>query len=161
IVSPNRALHVFPLHACTLADGCFLSDVCEVVYTPSLSILHRCAGRRRPLPRKLFLTENPTGDLPSTAVEAARLRQLYPAHTNLGRADVPRDRLLQDAAPCQVLHYSGHASFDIDDPLRSALVLGDQAQRDRWLTLRDVFTRMHLCDNVLTVLNGCESGMVR
>jgi CHAT domain-containing protein len=42
------------------------------------------------------------------------------------------------------------------------LVLGGKgpARREEWLTLRDVFTPLHLPQNVLTVLNGCESGMV-
>jgi CHAT domain-containing protein len=162
VLVPNRALHVFPLHACTLSDGRYLADACEVVYTPSLSILHRCAGRRRPAPHRLLLAENPTGDLPFTEVEGAALRRLYPEHTRLHRRRLTRDRLLAEA-DCPVLHYSGHAYFDPNDPLRSALVLEEahEAQRDRWLSLRDVFTRLHLRHNVLTVLSGCESGMVQ
>ena len=42
-----QALHLVPLHACRLEDGLCLADRAEVVYTPSLSILHRCAARRR------------------------------------------------------------------------------------------------------------------
>jgi CHAT domain-containing protein len=97
-----------------------------------------------------------------TEYEAA-LRRLYADHLSLAGRAVTKERLLQDAASGHVLHYSGHAGFDPDDPLRSALVLEDMdlLQRDRWLSLRDVFTRLHLQQNVLTVLNGCESGMVR
>jgi CHAT domain-containing protein len=162
VLSPNRALHLFPLHACRLADGRYLADACEVVYTPSLSILHRCVHTQRPQPRRLVLAENPTGDLPFTVVEAAALRRLYSDHLSLARPEITKERLLQDAAGSHVLHYSGHAGFDLADPLRSALVLEgkDDTQRDRWLSLRDVFTRLHLQQNVLTVLNGCESGMV-
>jgi CHAT domain-containing protein len=29
-----------------------------------------------------------------------------------------------------------------------------------WLTLRDIFTGLHLRQNLLTIINGCESGMV-
>jgi CHAT domain-containing protein len=70
---------------------------------------------------------------------------------------------MREAATSHVLHYSGHAAFDLEDPLRSALVLGGKGEgrRDEWLTLRHVFTQMHIRQNVLTVLNGCESGMVR
>jgi CHAT domain-containing protein len=163
VLVPNRALHVFPLHACQLADGRYLADAFEIGYTPSLSILHRCAQRRRPASRRLFLAENPTEDLPFTALEAAVLRRLYPEHTALTGHAVTRQRLLTDATSSQVLHYSGHAYFDTKDPLRSALILekNDEACRDRWLSLRDVFAELHLRHNVLTVISGCESGMVK
>src|SRR5207249_11212910 len=47
--------------------------------------------------------------------------------------------------------------------LRSALILEskDPAHRERWLALRDIFARMHLRQNTLTVLSGCESGMLK
>ncbi|HKI36446.1 MAG TPA: CHAT domain-containing tetratricopeptide repeat protein [Gemmataceae bacterium] len=164
VLSPNRALHVFPLHACTLDDGRYLADAFdEVAYTPSLSLLHRCAGRQRPRPSRLVLVENPTADLPFTEVEGAGLRRLYADHCWLPREQADRDTVMREAASSHVLHYTGHAAFDIEDPLRSALVLGGkrESQRDDWLTLRHVFTQLHIRQNVLTVLNGCESGMVR
>src|SRR5262249_28145418 len=44
VIAPHRALHLFPLHACKLRDRTtYWLDAREVVYTPSLSILHRCA----------------------------------------------------------------------------------------------------------------------
>src|SRR5262249_28624089 len=138
ILSPNRALHVFPLHACKLADGSYLADACEVVYTPSLSILHRCASRSRPRRQRLVLAENPTFDLPFTEVEAAGLRSLYPQHATLYGADARKESLLDKAASSHVLHYSGHATFDHTDPLASSLVLGDTRDSARWLTLREV-----------------------
>ncbi|HKI36229.1 MAG TPA: CHAT domain-containing tetratricopeptide repeat protein [Gemmataceae bacterium] len=164
VLSPNRALHVFPLHACTLDDGRYLADAFdEVAYTPSLSLLHRCAGRQRPLPSRLVLVENPTADLPFTEVEGAGLRRRYADHCWLPREQADRDAIMREAAASHVLHYTGHATFDPQDPLRSALILGanDESARGGWLTLRHVFTQMHIRQNVLTVLNGCESGMVR
>src|SRR5205823_804248 len=97
ILAPNRALHLFPLHACCLADGRYLADAYEVVYTPSLSILDRCARRERRLRRDLLLVENPTLDLPFTEVEAHRLRGRYPTHTPLYGSRATRDRLMRNA----------------------------------------------------------------
>jgi hypothetical protein len=60
LLCPNRALHIFPLHACMI-DGQYLADrFDEVVYTPSLSILHRCVSRDRP-PEQHLLLINVTG----------------------------------------------------------------------------------------------------
>jgi CHAT domain-containing protein/tetratricopeptide (TPR) repeat protein len=164
VLSPSKGLHVFPLHACPLADGTPLADAfAEVSYTPSLSILHRCAGRARPRPTRLAPVENPTADLPFTEVEGAGLRRLYADHVARRRGQATREAVLADAAGSHVFHDSGHAGFDPTDPLRSALLLGGkhESQRGQWLTLRDVFTQMNLRQNALTVVNGCESGMVR
>jgi CHAT domain-containing protein/tetratricopeptide (TPR) repeat protein len=162
ILSPNRGLHLFPLHACVLADGRYLSDACEVVYTPSLSILHRCASRRRCLRSRLFLVENPTCDLTFAELEGARLRRRYQPQRQewLYGGEATNDKILQHSRDCHVLSYSGHAVFDPRDPLNSALVLGSVNRPQHWLTLRDVFTGLHLRQNLLTVLNGCESGLV-
>jgi CHAT domain-containing protein len=160
IVSPNRALHVFPLHACRLPDGLYLADAYEVIYTPSLSILRRCADRRRCGRDRIFLVENPTGDLLFTEAEGASLRCMYPEHAVRRGPQATREQLLRGSVDCHVLHYSGHAVFDLLDPLNSALVLGSKGDAGQWLTLRDIFCRLHLRENWLTVISGCESGML-
>jgi CHAT domain-containing protein len=152
---------VFPLHACKLSSNRFLADECEVIYTPSLSLLHRCAARNRSQRSQLLLAENPTYDLDFTEVEGACLRSHYPQHHHLNGSSVTRDRLLRDGQNCHVLHYSGHATFDVNDPLNSALVLEDKQQPDKWLTLRQIFCGLHLQQTLLTVISGCESGMLR
>jgi CHAT domain-containing protein/tetratricopeptide (TPR) repeat protein len=162
ILTPHKGLHVFPLHACTLADGTLIADrFDEVGYAPSLSILHRCAQRPRPRPNQFVLIENPTGDLAFTKVEGAGLRQLYPGTSVQRGSAADRASVLRAAPSAHVFHYSGHAGFDPNDPLKSALVLQHRKDSDGWLTLRHVFTEMHLRQTTLAVLNGCESGMVK
>ncbi|HEY1190275.1 MAG TPA: CHAT domain-containing protein [Gemmata sp.] len=162
ILTPHKGLHVFPLHACTLADGTILADrFDEIGYVPSLSILLRCARRERPDPTNVTLIENPTGDLVFTEVEGAGVHTLYPGAGVHRRSAASRDGLLKAAGTTHVFHYSGHAGFDPNDPLRSALVLQDRNDPTHWLTLRHAFTELHLRSASLAVLNGCESGMVK
>ncbi len=163
IVAPHRALHLFPLHACKLPEGDCWLDRREIVYTPSLSILHRCASRPRTTGARLLLVENPTNDLPFTEVEGAQLRRLYRSPTPIHHYafDANREKFLKDAAACNVLSYTGHAAYDLNTPLESGLVLQSKSDRSQWLTLRDIFCRLHLPKNPLVVLNGCESGMTR
>jgi CHAT domain-containing protein/tetratricopeptide (TPR) repeat protein len=165
ILVPHRALHLFPLHACRLIGGGYLADAFEeLAYAPSVSLLHLCARRERAVRSQLLLLENPTGDLPFAELEGAALRRLYPGCTPLKGLDVNRERLLQDALEiggCHVWHYAGHAVYELADPLASALVVGSLDDREQWLTLRDVFTRMHLPRNMLAVLSGCESGRLQ
>ncbi len=160
ILVPNRALHVFPLHACPLGDGRLVGDCFEVVYTPSLSILHRCAERSRPRPDRLLTVENPTGDLGFTECESAVIRPYFATQERRRLADAQREWLLDHSGQFQSWHYAGHSWFNPLDPLASALILQDASRPDRWLTLRDVLTQMKLPETTLAVLSGCESGSI-
>jgi CHAT domain-containing protein len=160
LLVPNQALHVFPLHACRLSDGRYLADAFEVVYTPSLSILHRCAARRRTQRDRLLLIENPTLDLVFADVEGARVRRRFPHVQTLRGREATRERLLGEFTRCHVWHFDGHAVFGWDDSLDSALVLQDKRRRQLWLPLRDVFCGLHLPETQLAVISGCETGML-
>jgi CHAT domain-containing protein len=158
-------LHVFPLHACRLANGQFLGDAFEVSYTPSLSLLHLCATRRRPAPDTLLIAQNPTADLPFTELEgASAAARFHPHVTRLRREQVTKERLLREAPHCRVWHYSGHARFNPVAPLESALILDNavvsdprQPAPESWLTVRDTFTALNLRQTVLAILPDCET----
>src|SRR5205814_9939671 len=74
--------------------------------------------------------------------------------------EATRQRILNESGDCHVLCYSGHAGFDPEDPLNSAVVLGRDDTPLSWLTLRDIFCDLHLRQNLLTIINGCETGLV-
>jgi CHAT domain-containing protein len=160
ILAPNRALHIFPLHACLLHDGRYLADAYEVTYIPSLSVFDRCANRKRKDTNRLLLVENPTYDLMFTEIEGARMRRIYPEHVTLYGNDANKKQFLQDSIHCNIFHYCGHVKFEPRDPLRSGLILHSKHNPDHWLSLRDIFCELHMPGNRLTVLNGCESGML-
>ena len=157
IISANKVLHLFPLHACRLADGRFLADVVEVVYTASLSLLHRCARRLRSQPVNSLIAADPTGDLLFANVEGRMAQRRWP-HATLKRGlEIDREWLVHDAPSCHVFHYAGHAFFNLDDPLASALILQDKDKPTKWLMLRDLFTGLHLDQCSLAIISGCES----
>ncbi len=164
VLSLNGALHVYPLHACTLADGRYLSDEFQVVYTPSLSPLHRCHSSPREKPNSLLLVQNPTGDLPFSDVEGASTEKRFQPHVrSFHQGHVSKEDLFREAQQRHVWHFSGHAFFDWQAPLDSALVLTDtnQAFSEHWLTLREIFAEpLNLRRASLAILSGCESGMV-
>lgn len=160
ILSPNRALHVFPLHACCMFDGRPLVEHFEVLYTPSLSLLERCVRRRRSKGRRLLLVQNPTGDSLFSEVEGVVVGQRYRARAIWDSSSASKRRLLEAAKGSHILHFAGHCNFERSDPLLSALEIGSRLTPDKWLTLRDIFCRMHLPENRLTVLGGCDSGML-
>ena len=166
VLAPHRALHVFPLHVCEIGDGRYLGDAFEILFPPSLSIWHRCASRLREKAQEVLLIQNPTSDvdLHFTDMEGAGVARRFQPHVRTYRGlAAQKEALLQQGRSSQVWHYCGHARFYSAQPLQSALMPGGpdvEVFGEQWLTLRDMFTRLHLPHNSLSALNGCESGML-
>src|SRR5208337_4141280 len=112
----------------------------------------------------LAAAENPTGDLRYAPVEVARVQCHY-AHPEVEHSNkVNLEWIEEKLRTSRVWHYAGHSRFNPNDPLDSALILEkkDEQYRNRWLTLRSLFTRrVRLPQNRLSVLSGCESGMLQ
>lgn len=158
IFSPSRELHLFPLHACPL-DGRYLADLYdEISYTPSLSILLMASRRVRKGRDRLCLVNIGASDLPFNELEASAVSRLYSEPRHLRGAD--KLQFFPEAAACHVLHFTGHAEYNADAPLRSRLILGAGNEPDSALTLAEVFTSLRLPENRLTVISGCESARV-
>ena len=161
VISSNKALHVFPLHACRLPDGRLLGEAFEISFTPSFSMLHRCTERTRRGDERLVVLENPMccAGLVFTAAETAmvlaRLRDTM-TPTPLSGSAATRSAFIAEAEQARVLHYSGHAFFNGGNALESELELSGPK-----LTLGDVFSKVILRNNALTVLNGCETGLLK
>lgn len=176
VISPNRALHIFPLHACQMdgavtpsEDGAsnqstrYFGDEFEIVYTPSLSILDRCIRRDRHARGDTLVVANPTDDLWFTDPEVAALERRYPEGDALRGREATKKAFLDAAGSSWLLHYCGHTMFNTDDQMASGLILAQQEndQMGDLLTLREIFAGLNLRRNFLTILNGCESGMLR
>lgn len=169
VISPNRALHMFPLHAFPLRDGKLFGErFLAVGYTPSFSVLHRIAqagpalrsyGQRAPI----LLLEDPSRDhatnpLFFTAHEIAAVRRrLYqsglPYLQQVAGSEITQDSLVGDSLNARAIHYSGHGAFEEGSPALSRLQLSGSPA-----TVDDIFANLVLTNNELTCLNCCESG---
>jgi CHAT domain-containing protein len=165
VISPNHALHIFPLHACSLEAGGTrtFGDDFEVIYTPSLSVLGQCARRNREARGDRLIVGNPTGDLRFTEAEMAALRQHHPERVELWHRQATKQAFLAAAGSSWLLHYSGHTLFDPAEQLDAGLILAgaEGGMSGDLLSVREVFAGLNLRRNYLTILNGCESGMLR
>jgi len=171
IVLPHRVLHLLPLQACRLPNGSWLGDVLDVVVTPSLSILDQCRFRATSPDEgetatdsidheSLLLIDDPTRDLPFASLECAATAALFPTKKHLSGKQVTRHELLR-RHDCRVFHYAGHATFNLDHPDRSALILQDADDPTEWVTLTDILDSLELKFCELAIINGCESGLVQ
>lgn len=159
---PHQNLHMFPLHACRLPGGRYLADVVEVSYAPSLSILELCRLRNRSAVTDHWLgIENPTADLYFAGLEIQQIQSRYTSTKVYRGHEVAAnmDQLLIDSAKATVWHYAGHAEYNGPEPMKSKLNLSKEFPA-KDLTLEEIFVKLRLDSNRLTVLSGCETGML-
>jgi len=152
ILSPTDPLHGIPLHALLIGDK-ILIDRNRVIYSPSLLILRQCMERSVPTDDwHSVVFGNPTSDKRHGTESAKDLASLFRCEAKVG----PDANLecFRDLAPsAKLIHYHGHARFDADDGLQSALILAGKAR----LTARDVFA-LPLMASLVTLI-ACSSGV--
>lgn len=159
IIVPHLALHYIPFAALPIGEGEYLGDKFLLRCIPSCQILEFC--QNRPSVGTLLnygTVEDATEDLPYASFEGEQLANLYNIPNNQRlkgsqQAKVSKYReLLQKV---QGLHSSHHAQSRLDNPLESALILGDGR-----LTLGQLITpawRFYQLEEVF--LSCCETGL--
>jgi CHAT domain-containing protein len=151
IIVPHGFLHYVPFHALHHGTG-YLIDAAPICYAPSASVLQLCrqkrgADRHRSLVLGVADEATPYIDDEVNAVAAALPR----ARVFKGRrATVAR---LQSEAPRSgVIHIATHAAFRVDNPMFSAIQLGDAP-----LSLFDLYDLRISAE--LVTLSGCGTGL--
>jgi CHAT domain-containing protein len=108
--------------------------------------------------------QNPTLDLTYSDIEMAIIRQAFHPHAEIlvkaeARKEAIGNQRLQ-AAHC--VHFACHGIFDLESPLRSALVLAGvdlkALELERCLTLGEIFG-LNLSQCRLVALSACETGL--
>ncbi|MEH2335972.1 CHAT domain-containing protein [Nostoc sp.] len=159
ILVPHLALHQIPFAALPIAESQYLGDKFFIRYVPSCQILEFC--HNRPSVSSLMnygIVEDATEDLPYASWEGEQLANLYDISDNQrlkGSQEASVSNYRQLIQKVQVIHSSHHARSRLDNPLESALILGDgyitlsQLLTPSWRTpqLEDVF------------LSCCETGL--
>jgi CHAT domain-containing protein len=150
VVVPHQQLHYVPFHA--LFDGeTYAIERREVCYAPSASVLRHCFDVPRRDPRRALLVGVPDSQIPRVTEEVAALAQLFPESTTLVGAEASRAAVREHVANVDLVHLACHGQFRPDNPLFSALRLGDG-----WLTVREAY-ELDL-DGKLVTLSACETG---
>ena len=148
VVVPDGPLHQVPFHA--LLDGHeHLVDRWTITVSP-ITPLERPTAVRARTGQCVTVLAVPDERSPEIAAEARTLQQLFPrARVHVGAA-ARLDRL-DDVGRDSIVHLACHGLYRPDNPLFSALQLGD-----RWVTgaeILDLDLR-----GALVTLSACESG---
>ncbi|BAY35402.1 TPR repeat-containing protein (plasmid) [Nostoc carneum NIES-2107] len=159
ILIPHLALHQIPFAALPIGENQCLGDKFLIRYVPSCQILEFC--HNRPTVSSLMnygIVEDATEDLPYASWEGEQLANLYniPNHQRLkGSQEASVSNYRQLIQKVQVIHSSHHARSRLDNPLESALFLGDGC-----ITLSQLLTpswRNPQLEDVF--LSCCETGL--
>lgn len=159
IFIPHLALHQIPFSALPIGENQYLGDKFLIRYVPSCQILEFCHNRTSTVSHLNYgIVEDATEDLPYASWEGEQLAILYDIPNNQhlkGSQQASVSNYRQLIQKIQVIHSSHHAHSRLDNPLESALFLGDgcitlgQLLTPTWrsLQLEDVF------------LSCCETGL--
>jgi CHAT domain-containing protein len=165
ILVPHLYLHQIPFAAFPLGESQLLGDSFLLTTVPSCQVLEFCKNRpplsvdtfqSTPLP--YGIVEDATEDLPCTLYECEQIAQLYhiPNSQRLkGRHQATVNNYQHLARSVQGIHSSHHASSRLDNPLESALQLGDGV-----ITLGQLLTPGWRLPNLGEVfLSCCETNL--
>jgi CHAT domain-containing protein/tetratricopeptide (TPR) repeat protein len=151
VVVPHGALHYIPFHA--LFDGQeYLADRHMISYSPSASIFALGCQRRANTTGAALVLGIPDAQAPAIADEAKTIAAILPrAELFLGQK-ANEDILRRRGPHCRLIHIATHGHFRQDNPMFSAIRLGDS-----FLSLYDLYN-LHLPVDLIT-LSGCSTGL--
>ena len=151
IVVPHDFLHHVPFHA--LHDGeRFVVDRLSVSYAPSATVFHLCALRPVESAERSLVMGVSDKRAPRILDEARAVARILPGSRLLLGAEATRDSLSRLGDGCRFLHLATHGLYRRDNPMFSALQLGDT--RMSLLDLYDLRLEVELA-----VLSGCATGL--
>ena len=191
ILIPHRFLHLLPLHALPVSQSssCLL-DLFPggVGYAPSCQLLQLVQTRDRPNFQSLFAIQNPTEDLHYTDLEVQVIQSYFNTSNVLKRTEATLTALTainnSDLNTYHCAHFSCHGSFNLTNPVKSALLLantpnapvddtlpqrnaerylnlraGETDHLENYLTLDEIFS-LNLDKCRLATLSACETGLI-
>jgi CHAT domain-containing protein len=152
VIVPWGYLQTIPIHLLDTARAALNSGrLREIVYAPSATSVATAYGlRERRSARFLFVAVG--ADLPLLSAEVDLIRSLFPSATLLVDREATRERVLEELAQSQVVHFACHGGFD-----REANAAFLELYDDRLYPV-DVLSS-HGPTPMLAFLNACVTGV--
>ena len=148
---PHGPMHFLPFHALRNGDE-YLADAYTVSYAPSATLFALCQQRSAVRSNRALILGVPDERAPHIDMEARSVAALLPnAELYLGEAASSKV-LHERGANAEFLHIATHGVYRQDNPMFSAIRLGDS-----YLNLYDLY-QLRLRTKLVT-LSGCATGM--
>ena len=151
IFVPHELLHHLPLHA--LFDGSrYVMDRFQVAYAPSASVYALCRTRPANTAGPSLILGVPDPQAPFIRDEVAAVAETVAGPRQFVGEAATRD-VLRDLGPAsRLIHIATHGRFRRDNPMFSAIRLGDG-----YLTLYDLYQFRLPAEHI--TLSGCSTGL--
>jgi CHAT domain-containing protein len=150
VIVPHDFLHYLPFHALR-GHGGYVIDDFTVSYAPSASIFAHCQTLPAMADRRTLILGFPDARTPHIVDEIRAVADASPQPTVLLGSEASRKALSERGPGCAVVHIATHGYFRRDNPMFSAVRLGDS-----YLSLYDLY---HLRLPVgLVTLSACATG---
>ncbi len=151
VVVPHGFLHQLPFQA--LYDGeRYLIDRHTISFAPSATVFHLCSIKPPVRSRGALVVGVPDERAPSILEEARTVAETLPESTLLLGDRATREAVEREAVSRRIVHISTHGLYREDNPMFSAIKLGNTR-----LSLFDLYD-LDL-DAELAVLSGCGTGL--
>ena len=151
VIVPHRALHYLPFQALHDGHG-YLIERRQISFAPSAVVLQQCLERPAREFRTALLLGVADEQIPRVDEELQALDHVFAGVKRFSNEAATTEVLRRESGGVDVLHLACHAHFRSDNPLFSAVQLGDG-----WFTARDAYGLRLNCG--LVTLSACETGM--
>jgi CHAT domain-containing protein len=151
VIIPHGILHYLPFQA--LQDGSgYLIDSFTVSYAPSASIFALCQKKLPPVSGASLVLGIPDSRAPLILDEVRSVAAILPDAELIVGAGANEAKLREKGSQSRLIHIATHGNFRQDNPMFSAIRLGDA-----YLNLYDLY-QLKLQAELVT-LSGCATGM--
>ena len=151
IIVPHDFLHYLPFHA--LRDGNhYLADDFTISYAPSASVFSLCQAKGANPKDQSLVFGVPDPLTPYIAEEAQAVADTLPNPKLFMGTEANEENLRRHGAESRFVHIATHGLFRQDNPMFSAIQLGDSQ-----LSLFDLY-HLELSAELVT-LSGCGTGL--
>jgi CHAT domain-containing protein len=151
IVVPHGVLHYLPFYA-LLDESTYLIDSFTISCVPSASIFVHCEERPRHQGGSSLVMGVPDARAPRILEEVRAVAKIIPGAELLVGEEANQRALAQQGVQSRLIHIATHGKFRQDNPMFSAIRLGDA-----YLNLYDLYQLKMNAE--LVTLSGCATGM--
>jgi CHAT domain-containing protein/tetratricopeptide (TPR) repeat protein len=150
IIAPHGFLHNLPFHALRAKEH-YLADQFSISYAPSASVYSLCSGREASFANQSLVMGIPDTAAPVIETEARQAAAALPNARLLIGTEATEAALRAHGPSSRFIHIATHGLFRRDNPMFSAIRLGDSD-----LSLFDLY-QIPLSSELVT-LSGCSTG---
>jgi len=161
IIVPHGALHYLPFNA--LHNGkSYLIERYSIRILPSASVIKYLQAKKTSKPADILVFGNPDlgdprYDLVYAQNEAIAVSKTQSRSRVLLRKEATETAFKKYGSSFKYIHFATHGQFNVDAPLKSAVLLAPDAESDGILTVNKLYSTK--IDADLVTLSACETGL--